>query len=303
MKLKLKLKLYSKCLILILTLLYGQISMASYTSCVKDGDDHNCKITVEGISQKDFFDSNFEYVITGKATEPEFFSNINMYVNLADSVQNGDGEWSVKVQDLAFKLLLPVNIKKLNDISDDDRRYLKGNSFIQIDKAQKLTSNVVLGKQSYDRLSASYEILRTLNKLVKYDYLISDSGRDDSGTLPTTENILKAGRGICYQFSIVFVAAARSIGIPSRIVTGVKILPNRVGPHAWVEVKLNDDTWWPIEPQNENASLLGVGYLPFSEYNVFEANDINEVKDNYLRQRVIDMQWYDGGITIKKFEM
>jgi transglutaminase-like putative cysteine protease len=180
---------------------------ADYTSCIQNGDDSKCKITVVGFSTAAPWAPEMKYKVSGKTTKPHFFENINKYAKVEEGEPVGENLWSFDIEDIAGTVDVPSKIKKLNEISDDEKEYLKSSYFIQTDKVQAITADVVNNKKYYDRMSAALIILRKLNSVLKYDYdqLANGKATDSS---PTTEHILQIGKGLCYEFSIVFTAAA-----------------------------------------------------------------------------------------------
>jgi len=50
----------------------------------------------------------------------------------------------------------------------------------------------------------------------------------------------------CYEFSKLYVAMARSLGLPARVVSGMAYSEGSFGGHAWVEVYIGD--WIEIDP-------------------------------------------------------
>ena len=66
------------------------------------------------------------------------------------------------------------------------------------------------------------------------------------GSVPSAVNVLEAARGDCNEAAILFVALARSTGLPARTVGGLIYLNGRFYYHAWAEVYLND--WIAVDP-------------------------------------------------------
>jgi len=98
-------------------------------------------------------------------------------------------------------------------------------------------------------------------------------------TPPTSEEVLVSRKGQCRDFTNVYLAMARTAGIPARRVSGwvvtswtppagwefvVTTLPDgkTVASHAWVEVYLPGEGWVPVEPQSKRPSLY-VGMVPY----------------------------------------
>jgi transglutaminase-like putative cysteine protease len=98
-------------------------------------------------------------------------------------------------------------------------------------------------------------------------------------TPPTSEEVLASREGQCRDFTNVYLAMARTAGIPARRVSGwivsewqppagwefvVTTLPDgkTVASHAWVQVYLLGEGWVPVEPQSKRPTLY-VGTLPY----------------------------------------
>jgi hypothetical protein len=67
-----------------------------------------------------------------------------------------------------------------------------------------------------------------------------------SGSVPSAVRVLENPRGDCNEASTLFVALARSAGLPARTVSGLIYLNGRFYYHAWAEVYLYG--WTPVDP-------------------------------------------------------
>jgi transglutaminase-like putative cysteine protease len=91
--------------------------------------------------------------------------------------------------------------------------------------------------------------------------------RDDEGTQTPTES-LSRGAGSCRDFALLFVEAARSLGLGARIVSGYLHDPGEgllgsMGAgttHAWAEVYLPGAGWISFDPTNR--SVGGANLIP-----------------------------------------
>lgn len=99
---------------------------------------------------------------------------------------------------------------------------------------------------------AAGNALSSLHRLMAavHERLVFDPGTTDVGT--TAAQAFKLGRGVCQDFSHVFIAAARHLGIPARYVSGYVLAPagiagHQVG-HAWAEAKVPDLGWVGFDP-------------------------------------------------------
>ncbi len=91
--------------------------------------------------------------------------------------------------------------------------------------------------------------------------------------LYTTKEILKAKSAVCDGYSALFIAIARNLGIPARVVFGWYLNEKGLDGHAWVEVKINTQQWWPLEPQRDDWSLPSMAYFPVGIFLVYERQD------------------------------
>jgi len=66
------------------------------------------------------------------------------------------------------------------------------------------------------------------------------------GSVPSAVRVLETARGDCNDATTLFVALARSTGLPARTVGGLIYLNGRFYYHAWAEVYLND--WIAVDP-------------------------------------------------------
>ena len=65
-------------------------------------------------------------------------------------------------------------------------------------------------------------------------------------SVPSAEKVLETRRGDCNEFTTLYVALARSAGLPARTVSGLIYLNGRFYYHAWPEVYLGG--WVAVDP-------------------------------------------------------
>ena len=106
------------------------------------------------------------------------------------------------------------------------------------------------------------------------DFLSYDTSEIDDNTVDnlSTREILLRAKGVCQHYSNLYVAMARAMGIPARMVEGFIITEKGLVGHSWVEVKVSDTVWWPLDPQVAGAvQLPSRKYLPVSVDHSYEA--------------------------------
>jgi len=173
-----------------------------------------------------------------------------------------DGNW------LAFYELLPneslaievtglVNLfsqpKKLNLTSVDSKNYLSSTQYWQADNEKM----IALAKE----LKTAENIYRFVVNYLTYNYQAADSGFQRTGALKALEN---PKNSTCSQFTDLFIAIARSAGIPAREVVGyaqtnnqkiARAIEEQDLLHSWPEYydsKLN--SWVMVDPTWENTT-------------------------------------------------
>ena len=76
----------------------------------------------------------------------------------------------------------------------------------------------------------------------------------DGGRCTTlaVETILERGKGTCSEYTNLFIALIRKIGIPCRMAVGWIYMPdqNFQGSHAWAECYIENYGWLAVDPQN-----------------------------------------------------
>ena len=71
-------------------------------------------------------------------------------------------------------------------------------------------------------------------------------------SLPSAREVLRTKVGDCNEHTVLYVAMARSIGIPSRIAVGLAYSRGAFYYHAWPEVYIDErrgrGLWLPVDP-------------------------------------------------------
>jgi transglutaminase-like putative cysteine protease len=106
--------------------------------------------------------------------------------------------------------------------------------------------------------------MHALHDLVTFDTNATD-------VVTTAGQAFRAGHGVCQDFSHIFCAAARSIGIPARYVSGYLMRPGTVeqeASHAWSEAYVQDLGWVSFDAANAICATdlyvriaIGLDYL------------------------------------------
>lgn len=125
----------------------------------------------------------------------------------------------------------------------DLEQYLRPETFIESDapeiraEAERLVQGMTGVRARAERLT------REVNSLVEKRPTVS---------LPSALEVLRTKVGDCNEHTVLFVAMARSLGIPARINVGVAYVRGAFYYHAWPEVYIDEGKgrglWLPVDP-------------------------------------------------------
>lgn len=173
---------------------------------------------------------------------------------------------------LSFIRNNPVFPYSVNDLPDDVRDYLRYDNIIDYSSQIKSKADEVVSGVS-DYLTAVLRLSEFVNQYLNYSFYEPYI----KGTLSSSQ-VFSLRKGVCDEYSVLFISLARSVGIPCRYVTGYSygnvLGLDSFGPHAWVEVYVPGHGWLPVDPT-------------YGEHAWLDASHVSIVKDwnvtgNYL---------------------
>lgn len=94
--------------------------------------------------------------------------------------------------------------------------------------------------------------LKYSSKRIAYDNELAMELDKGKSTTLSVETILNRGKGTCSEYTNLFLALTRRLGIPSRMAVGYIYIPDKnfEGSHAWAECYINNYGWLAVDPQN-----------------------------------------------------
>ncbi len=165
---------------------------------------------------------------------------------------------------------IPLSIKTAGS-----EKYLQDSPLVQKSHpAIQLIAAELLDNFSATRADMVLKILDKLPGLCKYNKGLASNNLNRS---LTTSEILAASGGVCTHFANVFVAIARAVGIPSRIVSGLSLGDGGLIAHAWVEFESIEGRWLPIEPQSKSLGFDAALYFPIGVSLLDETDKVDAV--------------------------
>jgi len=210
---------------------------------------------------------------TSEGVATSYENRLNKYLNLVSSLAPGDSV-SIDVTYLELKYTLSVythNIVWNLSYPTDLAFYTQPETFIESDNGsiQSIASAIV---------GNTLNPFRIAEKLYSYtiSHLTYAPQSRTQGALWALEN----GKGDCSEYSTLFAALMRAVGIPARTVAGHMSQVISLGgssnssmswagsPHMWAEFYVSGYGWVPVDPSSgendplNHFALSSTSYLP-----------------------------------------
>ncbi|PIN78586.1 hypothetical protein COY26_00215 [Candidatus Woesearchaeota archaeon CG_4_10_14_0_2_um_filter_33_10] len=152
---------------------------------------------------------------------------------------NSDVETENKLKEITKKVGFP-----LENLDEEYIKYTKPTENIDLnDDIIRIASDIAEGED--DLYVIIHNIAEWVSKNIEYNIKYGTSTEKASW-------VLKKRIGTCDEFSSLFIALCRALGIPARYVSGVAYsnIPGLegFGNHAWAEVYFPDYGWVPFDP-------------------------------------------------------
>ena len=136
-------------------------------------------------------------------------------------LQLGEGEYVVSILENAssnkYKLVTKETIKY--NASNPHAVYLQSieminwnNQMKAVKKANELTKGLKTDKEK------AQAIYNYVTNTIKYDY--NKAATVQTGYIPSVDSTLNSASGICFDYSVLYAAMMRSVGIPTKMIMG-----------------------------------------------------------------------------------
>ena len=155
-------------------------------------------------------------------------------------LSDGNGKYKITlaehVQDKKYAVILGLEADV--KVADEFAPFIRPNQYVNyaadnqtVKKAAELVKDA---KTTVDKVSAVYNYVI---KNLTYDKELANTVK--SGYLPNVDEVLKKGKGICFDYAAVMAAMLRSQGVPTKLVVGY----TGETYHAWISVHSAETGW------------------------------------------------------------
>ncbi|MGI6620980.1 MAG: transglutaminase-like domain-containing protein [Bacillota bacterium] len=157
-------------------------------------------------------------------------------------LQMGNGTYSIKVlahiADNRYATIFGTSLDA--ELEDENAPFLTAHQLVMFhedSRAAKLAKE--LTEDAETEIEKIEVICGYIVDNISYDYAKARTVKP--GYLPGPDEILEAGKGICFDYASLLAAMLRSLGIPTKLVTGY-VAPDYLY-HAWNEVYVEGTGW------------------------------------------------------------
>ncbi len=211
---------------------------------VRETQEQATVLAVSKVMQEDMLAASAVVPVMGRnvITEPRDVTRLRIRVENADL---SSADLQGVGQTVTGNIIELVDARGLvaGPAETDLDRYLKPESFIESDApeiratAERMVQGITGARARAERLT------REVNQLVEKKPTVS---------LPSALEVLRTKVGDCNEHTVLFVALARSLGIPARINVGLVYVRGAFYYHAWPEVYVDEGNgrglWLPVDP-------------------------------------------------------
>lgn len=161
--------------------------------------------------------------------------------------------WRVVVNSFGYKI---GSLGTLGEYADDIKKYLEAGGLTFWSGYMKAKAeSLVQGSESV--LESARRLGNWVSSSLTYDRAYWEV------TAPAQE-VFCHRRGVCDEFTNLFIAMARSVGIPTRYAEGLVYSGEEWNYHAWAEV-YSDGQWLPVDPTYNEAGFLDSTHIALAK--------------------------------------
>ena len=155
-------------------------------------------------------------------------------------LSDGNGTYQVMLLENAYsnKYAVVTSISFNVDMEDEFAPFLRSNQYVNYaDAPETVKKAAALTKKVKDPLK---KVEKVYNYVVKnYTYDKQKAKTVKSGYVPDLDKVLKAKKGICFDYASTMAGMLRSQGVPCKLVIGYA----GEAYHAWISVYVEGEGW------------------------------------------------------------
>jgi len=201
------------------------------------------------------------------------------YSDVAEFGWNASLRTSAVLEEIKH-ITFPASIKEYSD-------YIKSSEYADINSEIVTKANQLV--------SGKTDLFEAVHAVADFVYTNMTYDKSFVNTVEKASSTIQIKRGVCDEYSILFIALVRSLGIPARYVTGIVYSENTYGGffgnHAWAEVYFPNYGWVPFD-----TTFGQLGWID-STHIALAKNIDSESSVIYSYQRGVQIDAHDINIT------
>ena len=157
-------------------------------------------------------------------------------------LSGGDGTYEIGVykqaEDGRYSTVLTTTIDV--ELVDEFAPFLRPNQFVNFDRYSDVVrkaAELTYGLEADDFMGRVEAIYQFVVSNIEYDIELAETVQ--TGYIPDVDEVLRRGKGICFDYAALMTAMLRSQGVPTKLVIGY------TGElyHAWISVYSAESGW------------------------------------------------------------
>lgn len=192
---------------------------------------------------------------------------INPVVHIVENNPSNPLNYNI-VSSVTLKARRTTYLPQTYQLGSNEMLYTHSTARIQSNDPEIISLARSITANSSDDFEKIAKLSSWVNSHVTYDISMM-------GKLKDAKWVLENRRGVCEEYATLFVAFARSISIPARIVSGMSYDESAGvwSGHAWAEAYIGK--WVPVDPTWNEVGHLDATHLEFSK--LFDNETIDNV--------------------------
>lgn len=160
--------------------------------------------------------------------------------------QCGDGEYTIKVMENVEdnKYYELYTTRASVSLDNSKAPYVRPNIYANYTKSSNCVSEAAkLAANASNESEFVDSVYQYICRKVSYDY--DEAATVSSGYIPDPDEVMKTGKGICFDYASLAASMLRSQGIPTKIIFGY-VAPDNLY-HAWNMFYTDEKGWTTVE--------------------------------------------------------
>ena len=163
-------------------------------------------------------------------------------------LSDGNGKYAVKVYEntTGTKYATVASVELTVTLTDEFAPFIRPNQYVDYEDAANTIAQAkkLVGKEK-DNMKKVQKIYDFVVKNLTYDYDLATkvAAGQMNGYLPNLDSVLKAKKGICFDYAALMTGMLRSQGVPCKLVLGYVPSNGKEVYHAWINVWSEESGW------------------------------------------------------------